>query len=162
MIRNVSLTDSAALTELYNYYIRTSGATFEEVEITEEEMRERITKIHFEKQFPYLIFEEEGAVIGYAYASTFRDRISYRFTVESTVYVHPNHFGKGIGEKLYQELLTQIKSHGFHVVIGVITLPNEASVRLHEKVGFKKAGHFTEVGYKFEKWMDVGFWELQL
>lgn len=162
MIRNVRLTDSTALTAMYNHYIRTSGATFEEVEIPEVEMRERIQKIHFEKQFPYIVLEEEGKILGYAYVTHFRDRISYRFTVESTVYLHPDHFGKGLGHVLYEELLTQTKAKGFHVVIGVITLPNDSSVRLHEKFGFKKAGHFTEVGYKFEQWMDVGFWELQL
>lgn len=162
MIRNVQLKDSSALTDLYNFYIRTSGATFEETEISEDEMSERITKIHFEKHFPYIVFEEDSKIIGYAYVTSFRDRISYRFTVESTVYVHPDHFGKGIGHILYKELLSLTKAKGFHSVIGVITLPNDSSVRLHEKFGFKKAGHFTEVGFKFKQWMDVGFWELQL
>ncbi len=162
MIRNVRLTDSTALTAMYNHYIRTSGATFEEEEISEDEMRERIQKIHLDKQFPYIVFEEDGTILGYAYVTHFRDRISYRFTVESTVYLHPEHFGKGLGQILYAELLSQTKAQGFHVVVGVITLPNDSSVRLHEKFGFKKAGHFTEVGYKFEQWMDVGFWELQL
>ena len=162
MIRNVTLNDSSALSELYNYFIRTSGATFDEIEITQEEMGKRIKNIHFDKHFPYLVYEEEGDVIGYAYASSFRERNAYRFTVESTVYVNPKYFGKGVGKALYVELLSQIKSQGFHLVVGVITLPNEASVRLHEQMGFQKAGQLKEVGYKFEQWRDVGFWELLL
>lgn len=162
MIRNVSLNDAEEITAIYNPFIRTSTSTFEETEISVEEMAKRIQRIHFDEGYPYLVFEENGVILGYAYASKFRERISYRFTAESTVYVSPEHYGKGVGKQLYTELIKQLKAAGFHSVMGVITLPNEPSVKLHEQFGFKKAGHFTEVGYKFDQWMDVGFYELLL
>lgn len=162
MIRPVQLIDARQITPMYNHYIETSAVTFEEVPVTREEMEQRIQRIHFEKEYPFIVFEERGEIVGYAYATQFRERVAYRFTVESTVYVHPDHFGKGIGKQLYQELLILLKSGGYHSVMGVITLPNEASVKLHEQCGFKKAGHFTEVGFKFNQWMDVGYWELIL
>ncbi len=162
MIRAVTLLDAEALTAIYNPFIRTSSATFEETEITVDEMRKRIQSIHFEKKYPFLVFEEDGEILGYAYGSSFRERISYRFTAESTVYVEPSSFGKGIGKQLYTLLLEQLSEGGFHSVIGVITLPNDPSVKLHEQFGFKKAGLFTESGFKFNQWMDVGFWELLL
>ena len=162
MIRDVTLHDAEALAAIYNPFILTSSATFEETEITVGEMRRRIQSIHFEKNYPYLVFEEEGKILGYAYGSSFRERISYRYTAESTVYIDPNYAGRGIGKQLYTQLLEQLKENGFHSVMGVITLPNDASVKLHEQFGFKKAGHFTEVGFKFNQWMDVGYWELLL
>ena len=162
MLREVRIEDAEQLTTIYNYYIRTSGVTFEEEPITSSEMRSRIEKIRFKGNFPFLIFEENGVIMGYAYATTFRERVAYRFTVESTVYLAKEHFGKGIGRILYAALLDELKKGDYHSVIGVITLPNEPSVKLHESFGFKKVGHFSEVGYKFEQWMDVGFWELLL
>ncbi len=162
MIRNVKLEDAESLTTMYNYYIETSGVTFEETLITADDMRSRIQQIHFEKGFPYIVYEIDNEILGYAYATTFRERVAYRYTTESTVYVDPKHFGKGIGKELYRELIDLLKQQDFHSVIGVITLPNEASVKLHEQFGFRKVGHFTEVGKKFGRWMDVGFWELLL
>jgi len=162
MIRSVTLKDAEVLTEIYNHYILTSGATFEENEISSDVMLTRIQSIHFEKGYPYLVFEENGRIVGYAYASTFRERTAYRFSTESTVYVHPDHFRKGIGKLLYAKLIDQLRQTDFHSVIGVITLPNDSSIALHEQFGFKKVGHFSEVGFKFERWMDVGFWELRL
>ena len=162
MIRSVTLNDADALTRIYNHYIRTSGVTFEDEPITTDDMSQRIKNIHFSNGFPYLVFEENNDVLGYAYATTFRERVAYRFTLESTVYLDPKHFGKGIGKLLYTQLIQLLNEQGFHSVIGVITLPNDASVRLHEHFGFRKVGHFTEVGKKFGRWMDVGFWELLL
>jgi len=158
----VKINDANSLTEIYNHYIQTSGVTFEEKEITDEVMKSRIQDIHFERSFPYIIFEDGGETLGYAYGTTFRERNAYRYTVESTVYVHPDHFGKGIGKALYTKLIEQIKDGGFRSIIGVITLPNDASVNLHEQLGFVKAGELKEAGYKFEEWMDVGLWELRL
>lgn len=162
MIRDVHLNDAEVLTVMYNHYIETSGVTFEETLIDSKEMRSRIDRIHFEKGFPYLVYMVDGVVLGYAYATTFRERDAYRHTVESTVYVDPRHFGKGIGKQLYSALIEQLKEQNYHSVIGVITLPNEPSIQLHEYFGFRKVGHFTEVGKKFGRWMDVGFWELIL
>lgn len=157
MIRSVLLSDAPSLTAIYNPFIRTSTATFEEVEISEDEMERRIKSIHFEQNYPFIVYEEDGVICGYAYASKFRERYSYRFTTESTVYLDPAYFGRGIGKKLYRHLIEELKQGGFHSVMGVITLPNDPSVQLHEQMGFKKAGHFTEVGFKFNKWLDVGY-----
>lgn len=160
MIREVMLTDAPALAEMYNYYIRTSIITFEETGITSDEMERRIRRITLEQGFPYIVLEENGALLGYAYATTWRERNAYRFSVESTIYIHPEHFGKGAGSQLYGVLLPMLQSRGIKAVIGGISLPNEASVRIHEKFGFEKVAHFKRVGYKFDTWIDVGFWEL--
>ncbi len=161
MIRQIKTSDIEQITKIYNGYIADSLITFEEELIDSSEMRRRI-KIMEGKEFPFIVWEEEGNVIGYAYAGTFRERNAYRFTVESSIYLDPKYFGKGIGKKLYNSLISNCREKGYHSMIGVITLPNEISVRLHESLGFKKVGHLTESGFKFGKWADVGFWELLL
>src|SRR5690606_4691345 len=98
------------------------------------------------------VYEENGAVLGYAYSGIFRARVAYRYTTEGSVYVHIDHFGKGIGKTLYAALLPILKKQGFHSVIGGLTLPNEASVKLHEHFGFKKVAEFKESGFKFGQW----------
>lgn len=161
-IRPVSaLSDSAAIAEIYNHYIRHTVVTFEELEITSAEMLERINSV-ISASLPWLVAEVSGQVVGYAYAGKFHGRSAYRFTVEATVYVEKNAGGKGIGTKLYEALLHQLRQQNFHSVIGIIALPNEASVKLHEKFNFKKIGHFSEVGYKFNQWLDVGYWQVIL
>ena len=161
-IRPVSaVADSAAIAEIYNHYIRHTVVTFEELEITTVQMLERINSITF-ASLPWLAAEVSGQVVGYAYAAKFHSRSAYRFTVESTVYLDKNAGGKGIGTKLYTVLLHQLKKQNFHRAIGIIALPNEASVKLHEKFNFMKIGHFSEVGYKFNQWVDVGYWQVDL
>ena len=100
--------------------------------------------------------------LGYAYATSWRVRSAYRFSVESTVYVATGHGGKGNGSALYRSLIAALREPGLQVVIGGLALPNEASVALHECIGFEKVAHFRRVGRKFEQWIDVGYWELQL
>ena len=101
-------------------------------------------------------------MVGYAYAGVWRTRAAYRQTVESTVYLEQGLISKGYGTLLYRALIEELRKKEFHVVLGGITLPNPASVALHEKMGFKKVAHFTEVGYKFNHWLDVGFWQLTI
>jgi len=158
MIRPVKIEDAQAIADIYNYYILHSIATFEEEVIDAKEIEKRILAVT--AKFPWIVFEEGGEVIGYAYASEWRSRFSYRFTVESTVYLKQKTPKKGIGSLLYKELIKQLISKKFHVILGCISLPNEASEKFHEKLGFKKIAHFHEVGKKFNKWVDVGFWEL--
>jgi phosphinothricin acetyltransferase len=161
-IRPVSFTaDSATIAEIYNHYIRNTLITFEEQDVTAAQILERKTAIT-STSLPWLVAEVAGQVVGYAYAGKFHSRSAYRFTVEATVYLDINAGGKGIGSKLYKTLLDQLKQQNIHSVIGVIALPNEASVRLHEKFNFKKIGHFSEVGYKFNQWLDVGYWQVIL
>lgn len=159
-IRPVRLEDAAMITEIYNYYVSETVITFEEDPVSVMEMTNRIQTIS--ENFPYIVYEEDGNVIGYAYANTWRTRKAYRFSCEPSVYLKKDCQGHGIGTELYKALLSLLKERGFHLVVGVVTLPNDRSVHLHEKLGFTKAGHFTQAGRKFERWLDVGFWELLL
>jgi phosphinothricin acetyltransferase len=111
---------------------------------------------------PWLVAEADGIFAGYAYASKWKGRCAYRFSVETTVYLAEQAQGRGIGTKLYRVLLAELRRRKFHVAVGGIALPNRASVRLHEKLGFRKTAHFKEIGYKFKKWIDVGYWQLTL
>ena len=160
MIRPVQLSDAQTLVDIYNPFIRDTIITFEEDEISADEMAARIAKVT--ATFPWLVREEDGAVLGYAYGSTWRARHAYRFAVETTIYLAPDGQGKGIGSRLYEALLVELKQRGFHSALGCLALPNEPSVRLHEKLGFRKVGHMREAGWKFGAWVDVGFWERML
>jgi len=156
MIREATFSDASAITAIYNYYILNTTITFELYPITRGETIKRMEKL--KEVGPYLVYEEGGEIIGYAYVSRFRERQAYEHSVESSIYLKNGCGGKGLGTKLYSELLSQV-SLQCHVIIGGIALPNEASVRLHEKCGFRKVAHFSEVGWKFGRWIDVGFWQ---
>lgn len=159
IIRDVKPSDAAGIASIYNHYILETAVTFEEAVVDAGEIEGRITETCGEK-LPWVVAEDEaGAVIGYAYASKWKGRCAYRYSVEVTVYLAPESTGKGAGSALYTALFAALKTLGYHVVIGGITLPNEASIALHEKFGLEKAGHFKEVGYKFGTWTDVGYWQ---
>ena len=150
-----------AISDIYNYYIANTVITFEEDILTAAEMQRRITSV-LAADLPWLIVADElGKILGYAYAyaSKWRDRFSYRFSVEVTVYLSPEQSGKGLGTQLYQVLFTELKSRNIHSVIGGITLPNAASVAVYEKFSLAKVAHFKEVGFKFNQWLDVGYWQ---
>lgn len=106
--------------------------------------------------------ERGGDLLGYAYAGLWRERHAYRFALESTVYVAHDGGVRGIGSALYASLFDLLMEAGYHAVLGVIALPNAASVALHEKFGMRQVAHFTEVGYKFGRWHDVGNWQMPL
>ena len=110
----------------------------------------------------WLVWEEDERVLGFCYASNWKARSAYRHSVESTVYVHPDYLRRGIGLRLYEALLAELRLRGIHAVIGGIALPNAASIGLHERLGFEKVAHFREVGRKFDRWIDVGYWQLCL
>jgi phosphinothricin acetyltransferase len=158
-IRNASESDVVQISDIYNHYVRTSYATFELEPIEVTEMQRRITDT-VRHGFPFVVAECGGAIGGYAYGRPFRPRPGYRHAVEIAVYVHPNMQGQGIGNSLYAALVPGLFENDAHTLIATIALPNEASVRLHEKFGFVKAGEFREVGRKFERWTDVGYWQL--
>jgi L-amino acid N-acyltransferase YncA len=160
MIRSAIPADGAAMADIYNHYILNSAITFEEERIATEQMQERLGQV--QRHHPWLVYEDDGSIVGYAYASNWKSRRSYRRSVESTIYLHKDKMGKGFGTHLYAGLIELLKLAGFHAVIGGIALPNEGSVGLHEKLGFAKVAHFKEVGWKFERWIDVGYWELML
>ncbi len=152
--------DVQEILNIYNYYIKNTIITFEEIEISLEVMKSRVNQIA--EKFRYLVYKENNVVLGYAYISYWKERSAYRYSVESTIYLNNNCVGKGIGTKLYSELINQVKKSELHSVIGGISLPNDASIKLHEKLGFNYLGKFSEVGYKFNNWIDVGYWELIL
>jgi L-amino acid N-acyltransferase YncA len=160
MIRPATTADAAAIAAIYNHYVTTTTISFEEQAVTVEEMAGRIGELG--ARLPWYVFEREGAVLAYAYATPWRVRSAYRFSVESSVYVAPGQARRGLGVQLYRTLLDDLRARGLQVVIGGIAQPNPASVGLHEALGFNKVAHFSRVGRKFGRWVDVGYWELQL
>jgi phosphinothricin acetyltransferase len=161
IIRPVRSPDAAAIAELYNHYIAETIVTFEETPVPVEEIAKRIEDIRA-AELPWLIAEDGDQLLGYAYASPWRVRRAYRFSVEVTVYVAPGRARRGIASKLYSQLLPILQSKGIHCAMGGIALPNDASVALHEKFGFQKAAHLKEAGFKFNRWIDVGYWQRML
>ncbi|HZG22341.1 MAG TPA: arsinothricin resistance N-acetyltransferase ArsN1 family B [Herbaspirillum sp.] len=159
-IRPATAADAAAICGIYNHYVDTTVISFETEAVTVEGMTARIAEV--QSQFPWLVFEQEGEVLGYAYASKWKPRAAYQRSVESSVYLRHDAGGRGIGKLLYAELFAQLKPLGVHLVIGGIAQPNAASVALHESLGFVKCGVFSEVGYKMGRWIDVGYWQLKL
>lgn len=158
MIREVQLKDAPVIAEIYNYFIAHTVVTFEENPVTPEAMKQRIAD-HTD-QLPWLVYEKDQTVLGFAYASEWKSRCAYKHSIESTIYLNPEATGKGIGYTLYRELIDQLKALNFHAVIGAISLPNDASIGLHKKLGFEQVGQFKEVGFKFNQWVDVSYWEL--
>ena len=151
--------DVAAVCEIYNHYIEHSTITFEEQTLSVTEMGSRIAAV--QTLYPWLVCRDKGRVVGYAYASRWKERAAYRHTAESTIYLKDGHGGRGIGKALYARLLDALARQDCHVILGCIALPNESSVALHESLGFTKVAHFSEVGRKFHRWLDVGYWQLQ-
>lgn len=160
MIRPVHINDAQALLDIYNYYVINTTANFDIEPLTIETFTEKINNII--PNYPYIVYEENNKILGYAYGSRFRPRAAYDFVAESTVYVKHDVHGKQIGTKLYTELIKQLKATDLHTVLGVLTIPNEASIKLHEKLGFKQVANLREVGMKFGKWQHVGIWQLKL
>lgn len=157
-IRPATPDDAIAVARIYNHFILHTVVTFEMEEVSAEEMRDRIEAVQ-SLSFPWLIGESHKEVVGYAYANRWHHRAAYRKSSETTVYVDPDHGGKGFGTRLYEQLLKEVADVGIHTVIGGIALPNDASVSLHEKLGFEKAAHYREVGFKSGRWIDVGYWQ---
>lgn len=161
-IRNVSPKDATQICAIYNDYIVNSVVTFEEETIEPSEMLSRI-KLVEDDGLPWLVAEgDNGDIIGYAYAGKWHKRYSYRFSVEVTVYLSSSQISKGVGTMLYKALFELLSAKGIHCIIGCITLPNVASIALHEKFSMKKVAHFNEVGLKFGRWLDVGYWQVLL
>jgi L-amino acid N-acyltransferase YncA len=156
-IRDATADDAAAIAALYNHYIIHSTATFEELAVDASEMAARIATVGAAK-LPWLVREDASGILAYAYATPWKPRSAYRFSVETTVYVASTASRAGHGRALYDELFTQLRAIGRHAVLGGITLPNDASIALHEAMGMTKVAHLPEVGFKFGRWLDVGYW----
>ncbi len=160
MIRSANYTDVQAIADIYNYFVKNTVVTFEEEPVSITEMAQRIQDV--QKDYVWLVYELDGRVVGYAYAGRWKARSAYRHTVESSIYLDLSCTGKGIGKQLYEALIRELRVLKVHAVIGGAALPNGASARLHESLGFKSTGHFKEVGLKFGQWVDVGYWQLLL
>ena len=162
IVRDADDKDIRQIVEIYDHYIATSHATFEIDPITASEMRRRMVE-GADRGYPFLVADLEEEICGYAYAGKFKSRPAYKNTAEVSVYMRKGEGGKGIATRLYEELISRLESmEGLHTVISGISLPNEPSVRLHEKFGFRKVAHLHEVGRKFDRWIDVGYWHLIL
>ena len=157
-LREAVAADGAALAAIYNHYIANTTITFEESPIDAAEMTARLADVMGAK-LPYIVAEHGGRIAGYAYASKWKGRCAYRFTVETTVYLDRDAVRRGIGSALYRELLRRLQAAGLHAAIGGIAIPNDASISLHERMGFTQVGLFREVGFKFGRWIDVGYWQ---
>jgi phosphinothricin acetyltransferase len=160
-IRPAIVGDAEQIAAIYNYFIADTVVTFETEQVDAAEIANRLGET-IAIPLPWLVAEQRGKVLGYAYASKWKGRCAYRFAVEATIYLDIEHTGKGIGLPLYTALIDAIRAHSMRTVIGGISLPNDASVHLHERLGFRKVGHFERVGFKQDRWVDVGYWQLQL
>ena len=160
-LRAATPDDAAAIAEIYAPYVAASAVSFETEPPGAEAMRARIEAGGL--LYPWIVAEQEGgAILGYAYAARFRERPAYRFTVETTVYLRSDACGRGLGAELYAPLLAVLEAQGFTQAIAAITLPNDPSARLHERLGFAPAGVYRQVGWKLGAWHDVGLWQRPL
>lgn len=158
MIRKCTQADAQAICEIYNYYIENTAITFEEALLAPNDIAHRIKKLT--EKHPWLVYEVNGEILGYTYAGEFKSRCAYRYTLETSVYLSYKHLSKGIGAELYSKLIEESRRIGIHSLIGVIAIPNEPSISLHKKLGFKFAGRLSEAGYKFNNWIDIEYWQL--
>lgn len=161
MIRNVTLDDAKKIADIYNFYIKETIITFEYDIVSEEDIKKRVEKIQY-KGFPFIVYEKDNEIIGYAYLSNWRERAAYDITLETSVYLDKKEIGSGIGSILYRELIERAYKINTHSLIGVVSLPNIESQKLHQKFGFELVGCFKESGVKFDKLIDVEFWQLIL
>ena len=160
-IHTATAADAEPICAIYNHYVTQTTISFEEEPVTPAEMAQRIADVGA-AGLPWLVLIDGDTLIGYAYATKWRVRQAYRFSVETSVYLDCRQAGQGAGRVLYEALLAELRRRELHLAIAGIAQPNEASVRLHERLGFKKVAHFSEVGRKFDNWIDVGYWQLQL
>lgn len=159
-IRNVELADAEAVRNIYAPFVLSTATSFETELPTLDMMTERIRNLQV--RFPWLVFEIPGAVLGYAYASSHRSRQAYQWSVEVSVYVDENARQRGIGRALYLSLFELLRRQGYVNAYAGITLPNPASLRLHQSLGFTSVGVFSRIGFKFGQWHDVAWLQLRL
>lgn len=151
--------DAAGCLEIYGPYVRDTAVSFEERVPTVEELGQRIRDTS--ATHPWLVLEEAGHVVGFAYGSRHRVRAAYRWAADVTVYVAPSHHHRGVGRRLYGELLQRLRRQGFQAACAGITLPNAASVGLHRALGFEPVGVYRRIGFKHGAWHDVSWWQLE-
>jgi L-amino acid N-acyltransferase YncA len=159
-VRAAKPEDARAVSDIYAPYVAETVISFEIDPPDEAQMASRIAAVT--PSFPWLIYELDGRPLGYAYASRHSERAAYDWSADAAVYIDRRAHRQGVGAALYAVLMAALRLQGFHTVFGGITLPNPASVGLHEACGFSSVGVYREVGFKFGAWRDVGWWGLQL
>ena len=165
MIRPIKISDAQAVCDIYNYYIENTVISFEYEKVSLDDMQARISSTI--DKYPWLVYEEQGEVVAFVYASLWKTRKAYQHTLESTVYASHKMKTKGVGTKLYEALFDDLENDSsaslnksrVKALMAVIALPNEASIALHKKMGFTEAGLFKSVGYKFDQWVDVAYYQ---
>ena len=161
-IRPARISDIPAITRIYAYAVEHGTASFELTPPDEAEMTRRMQAL-LEGKFPYIVAELDGVVVGYAYASLYRTRPAYRFTVENSVYVAPEIHRRGIGKALLIKLIEACTARGFRQMIAVIGDSNQAaSIGVHKACGFEPAGNLRNIGFKFGRWLDTPLMQLAL
>jgi phosphinothricin acetyltransferase len=160
IIRFATPKDAGEVREIYAPFCERTPVSFETEAPSVAQMRQRINQTL--KSLPWLVCERQGAVIGYAYSSRHRERAGYRWSVDVSVYVRDGHRGQGIGRALYQSLFAILRLQGFRNILAGISLPNPASVGLHESMGMRQIGVYPRIGFKCGRWHDVGWWQLSL
>lgn len=159
-LRVASPEDGAVLSEIYAYYVDTSAISYEYVAPTAAEFSERIS--HKLEKYPFIVAELDGVPVGYAYASEYRERAAYDWCVELSVYVSRHCTSRGVGTALYTALPELLRLQNVVSAYSAITIPNDASIALHEKMGFSFVGKFHASGYKMGKWWELCWYEKQL
>lgn len=159
-IRRATPGDAAAICEIYNEHVLRTVVSFETQPVEADEMAARIQEKLL--QHDWLVAEHEQRLAGYAYYGPFRTRAAYDHTAESSIYLARQARGQGLGRQLYEALISSARDRRYRELIGVIALPNPASVALHQKVGFTEVGVLKNVGRKFGTYLDVGLWQLSL
>lgn len=161
-IKHATIDDVVFIQQIYAHHVATGLGTFEEVAPTLAEMTARFNKIT-EQKFPFIVAKLDNEVIGYAYAGHFRERSAYRFTVEDSIYIAPAYCGHGVGQILLDELILRCRARGYKQLLAVIgDSNNHGSINLHQKCGFTLTGVMKDVGYKFERFVDVVIMQLTL
>lgn len=158
MIRIVSPNDAESILAIYNQYVIYSVASFEVEPLTLESMRNRIMEIS--PKYPYFVDESDGEITGFCYAHPWKERAAYKYTLESTIYIDPEHLRKGIGMRLMNKLIDSCRNMGYYSIIACITGENTASIALHKALGFSQVSHFKNVGTKFGRLLDIVDYQL--
>jgi L-amino acid N-acyltransferase YncA len=159
-IRLAKPSDASSILDIYAPYILNTSITFETEVPTPEAFQQRI--IYYQQTWPWLVYEIDGVIAGYAYASRYRERVSYQWSTESSVYIHDSYHRRGVAKELYKALFEILKYQGCRNVYAVINLPNDRSVSFHESFGFTWFANYKNVGYKLGQWKTVGWWLLIL
>lgn len=159
-IREASTADAVGCGAVYNHYVATSIATFDVEPMEPLVMAAKIERALHDHTF--LVAVEDARLLGFAYAGSFKDKAAYAWTCETTIYLNPAELGRGVGRELYGRLLEVLAERGFRVVTGCLALPNQASVALHEALGFEQVAMLPRVAFKFGQWQDMGWWQREI